>query len=220
MIVSADSAPDESGGLSRRLREKGFARIPLEDAEIYLDCGFLDQSEADAMFGQLLEQTDWIQPTIRMGKREIHSPRLAAWHGDPDAVYTYSGLRNAPLPWTPSLSVLRERLHQATGIEFNSVLLNLYRSGQDSMGWHRDNEPELGERPVIASLSLGASRRFVMKHVKDPQKRWQTRLRAGSLLIMAGDAQRKWKHAVPKSAADASGQRINLTFRTILRQPA
>ena len=104
---------------------------------------------------QLRSETEWIQPKIKMGAKVINSPRLAAWHGDEDAVYTYSGMRNIPSPWTKTLVSIRDSLQTATGICFNSVLLNLYRSGSDSMGWHSDNEPELGDQPLIASVRFG-----------------------------------------------------------------
>ncbi len=155
-----------------------------------------------------------MQPTIKLGAKVINSPRLSAWHGDPDAVYTYSGLRNLPFPWTETLSQMRNSLENLTGSRFNSVLLNLYRSGSDSMGWHSDNEPELGNQPTIASISLGETRKFLMKH-KKLACRWEKMLTSGSALIMAGETQRYWRHSIPKTKT-LQGERINLTFRRIV----
>jgi len=201
--------------LADRLKQAEFKPIELEDADVFWNEHFLNVCEADAMLAHLIEQTHWIQPIIRLWGREVPSPRLAAWHGDRDAVYTYSGLKNEPRAWTPSLRNLRDRLKLATGVAFNSVLLNLYRDGSDSMGWHQDNEVELGPQPVIASVSVGDARRFVMKHVRKPNRRWEVRLTHRSALIMAGDSQSEWKHAVPKTSRDV-GQRVNLTFRRII----
>jgi alkylated DNA repair dioxygenase AlkB len=142
-------------------------------------------------------------------------PRLSAWYGDAGAVYTYSGLRLEPLPWTPVLLEIKQATERLSGTRFNSVLLNLYRDGQDSMGWHSDDEPELGPEPVIASVSLGALRRFVFQHKK---RRWRIALdlEPGSVLLMAGATQHHWRHALPKTRRPVA-PRINLTFRTILR---
>ncbi len=200
--------------LGERLVRGKFEAIELDDAQIYWNAGFLDLAEAGRMFDSLAAQTGWSQPEIRMGSRTVLSPRLAAWHGDSDAIYSYSGLTNYPRPWTPVLAGLRDRLNALSGAQFNSVLLNYYRNGQDSMGWHQDNERELGSQPVIASISLGESRRFLLKHRQDRHNRWQIVLTHGSALVMAGDTQQFWRHALPKSAK-ANGARINLTFRRI-----
>ncbi len=145
--------------------------------------------------------------------RRIAIPRLTAWHGDPGAVYTYSGLRNEPRPWTPALAELRARLADRLGVRFTSVLLNWYRSGADGMSWHADDEPELGSEPTIASLSLGATRRFELKHRADGE-RIAVPLDHGSLLVMTGETQHCWLHRVPKQPRIAGG-RINLTFRVV-----
>ena len=149
-----------------------------------------------------------------MGAKTLLSPRLAAWHGDPEAVYTYSGVSNTPSSWTETLQQIRTQLERSVGVQFNSVLLNYYRNGEDSMGWHRDNERELGPEPLIASISLGQTRRFLMQHVKHKHLRWKADLESGSALIMAGQTQKNWRHSLPKSKS-RNQPRINLTFRRI-----
>lgn len=145
--------------------------------------------------------------------RSISSPRLSAWHGDSDAVYRYSGLRLEPAPWTPILLDVRERVEALAAARFNSVLLNLYRDGQDSMGWHSDDEPELGRNPLIASISLGAARRFLLQH-KKRRLRLEWLLEDGDVLVLGGTTQHCWRHHVPK-IRQPMGPRINLTFRWI-----
>jgi alkylated DNA repair dioxygenase AlkB len=158
---------------------------------------------------------EWEQHRIRIRGREIASPRLSAWYGDPDAHYRYSGLSLEPRPWLPVILELKSRVEAACDEPFNSVLLNLYRDGSDSMGWHSDDEPELGERPLIASLSLGATRRFRLRHRRRKDlEPVAIDLEGGSLLIMEGDTQRFWKHQVPKTKRTVE-PRINLTFRNI-----
>ena len=148
---------------------------------------------------------------MRLGARRVHLPRLTAWYGEPEATYVYSGIRNVPLPWTQDLLELRARIEAFAGAEFNSVLCNLYRGGQDSMGWHSDDEREMAS--TIASLSLGAARTFQLRRKAPPADLVSMRLPSGSLLLMLGDTQRQWQHRVPKEAA--SGERINLTFRLV-----
>ena len=137
-------------------------KLNLPDATIYYAPHFFGPEESDAYFQVLEQHINWQQERIKMFGRELPMPRLTAWYGDRG--YTYSGLYNAPQPWTPALQQLKEKVELASGHIYNSVLLNLYRSGNDSMGWHADNEPELGEEPAIASLSFGGERRFSLKH--------------------------------------------------------
>lgn len=170
--------------------------------------------EADALFDALRSSLPWSVHRIRMFGRLVDSPRLSAWVGDAEAVYRYSGTDFMPHPWTAALSGLRLRLQDELDTPFNSVLANLYRDGRDAMGWHSDDEPELGPRPVIASVSLGAARRFLLKHRQDPALRSALTLPHGSLLVMAGDTQRHYRHALPRTARPV-GPRINLTFRWI-----
>jgi alkylated DNA repair dioxygenase AlkB len=175
--------------------------------------GWLAPDEAARTFERLFAELDWKQRAIRIMGREVLQPRLTAWYGD--APYTYSGVTLEPLPWTPLLADLRDRVVAATGERFNTVLCNLYRTGADSMGFHADDEKELGPRPVIASLSLGAARRFVLHHEKKRAAPVSIELRDGSLLVMGGTTQAFWRHALPKDKA-AAGARINLTFRLVV----
>ena len=190
--------------------------IPLANADIQLFSGFLAIKEADCLLAQLLRDVSWSQPELTLFGKKVKSPRLAAWYGDAKAVYRYSGLVNHPMPWLEPLEIIRAKLEAYTGSRFNSVLLNLYRDGNDAMGWHADNEEELGSEPVIASVSLGATRTFRLRESasrRGPGAKLE--LDHGSLLLMAGQTQRFWKHAIPRTRKPV-GQRINLTYREIL----
>lgn len=186
----------------------------LPDADIRHLPGWLQPAEADALLHTLGETVPWDVHRIRMFGRWVDSPRLSCWIGDPQAHYRYSGADFVPQPWPPSLLPLRERLQQACAARFNSVLINRYRDGRDGMGWHSDDEPELAERPVIASLSLGAARRFLLRRRDDHALTAEFLLAHGYLLVMAGDTQRFYQHALPKTARPL-GERINLTFRWV-----
>jgi alkylated DNA repair dioxygenase AlkB len=174
---------------------------------------WVEPPEADRAFAALRAAVPWEQRPIRIMGRELLQPRLVAWYGD--AAYTYSGLTLEPRPWSPLLARLRDGAAAAAGAAFNSVLLNLYRDGADSMGMHQDDEEELGENPVIASVSLGATRRFVLRHVKKKGVGEDLELAHGSLLVMTGTTQHTYRHGLPKTKA-AVGERINLTFRRII----
>ena len=204
----------EGLALADRLIQSLFKHCTIQGGSLWIKENFVAPAVATALFERLYDEVNWQQPVIRMGAKTINSPRLAAWYGDAGAVYTYSGLKNNPKPWAEPMLEIRRELEETIGIRFNSVLLNLYRDGGDSMGWHRDNESELGQNPTIASLSLGEERKFAMRHVKDRSLRWETILKHGMLLIMTGETQRCWKHCVPKSKVH-NGTRINLTFRQI-----
>ena len=162
----------------------------------------------------------WTRHRLRIFGREVEAPRLSCWIGDPDAMYRYSGTRFTPELWPAALVPVRDAVSEAAGVAFNSVLANLYRDGRDAMGWHSDDERELGPEPVIASLSLGATRRFVLKaRAADADGRFARHvleLPHGSLLVMRGDTQTRFRHALPRTARPV-GPRINLTFRKILR---
>lgn len=188
--------------------------IPLADADLLFDPAFLDPAEATAAFASLRHAIPWEIHRIRLFGREIDSPRLSAWIGDADASYRYSGVRFDPHPWPPALRVLRERIAGAAGTPFNSVLANLYRDGRDYMGWHSDDERDLGPAPVIASLSLGAARRFRLKNRRDPTIALDLDLPPGSLLLMRGATQQAHRHALPRTARPV-GERLNLTFRQV-----
>jgi alkylated DNA repair dioxygenase AlkB len=192
-----------------------LTQIAMPDAEVFLDQAFFSPAESDRLFRQLSEQIAWRQEKIRLCGKEFNQPRLTAWYGDAGASYTYSNLTLQPLAWLAPLAEIRERCSEAARTQFNSVLLNLYRDGQDSMGWHQDNEPELGANPVIASVSFGATRQFQFRHKKRRDLNVVSlELTHGSLLLMKGTTQHHWRHQVPKSSKVAEA-RINLTFRVI-----
>lgn len=183
------------------------------DGELYYIEGFIAREEACALHQRLFEELAWREEEIAIGAQRVKVPRLVCWYGDPQAVYSYSGVVHPPLPWTPTLQRLKERLENYTRHSFNSVLGNLYRSGGDSMGWHADKEKELGPNPFIASLSLGEERLFKIRHNKT-KKTLAIPLTDGSLLLMGGSLQHHWRHCVPKSRREKRA-RINLTFRRI-----
>lgn len=175
--------------------------------------GWLAPAEADVLLPALSSEIPWEQHHVRLFGRTLPAPRLSCWIGDPDAAYTYSAVRFEPRPWTPQLAALRDRLNVAFGAGFNSVLANRYRNGADGMGWHSDDEPELGPQPLIASLSLGAPRRFLLRERGGPW-RGEILLEHGSLLRMAGASQARTQHSLPKTARPVA-ERLNLTFRQI-----
>ncbi len=189
--------------------------LPLEGADIGFDPHWLSRREADDWFTALRAAIAWETHRIRIYGRLVDSPRQSCWIGDAGTEHTYSGTRFAPHPWPEALLPLRAKVSQAIGEPFNSVLANLYRDGRDSMGWHSDDEPELGAQPVIASINLGAARRFSFKHRRDAEKKLALDLLPGSLLVMRGDTQKNYRHALPKTAKPV-GERINLTFRRII----
>lgn len=192
------------------------APLPMPDATVIYQPGWLSASLADQLKQQLESELNWHQDTIKLYGKLVKIPRLQAWHGDSDAIYAYSGLRMQPAPWTPALHDLRKQISRQQGVEFNSVLGNWYRHGQDSMGMHADNEPELGREPVIASVTLGQARPFVFHHLPTGT-RSRVLLEHGSLLIMRGTTQQFYHHGIAKTAKSI-GDRINLTFRYIYPQ--
>jgi len=186
-----------------------------EDSDlIYIDTLFSDE-QSEQLFQSFKESINWKQDEITMFGRKVKIPRLSSWYGDSNANYSYSGLQLTPNKWTSELDVVKRMLEQKAGIKFNSVLLNYYRNGEDSMGWHSDNEKELGENPVIASVSLGGTRRFLIRERKDHTQKREISLKNGSLLIMKSGFQDKYQHSVPKTKKKV-GERINLTFREIV----
>ncbi|MGA0570998.1 alpha-ketoglutarate-dependent dioxygenase AlkB family protein [Variovorax sp. VNK109] len=175
---------------------------------------FLPPTRAQAVLVDLIENTPWRAEEIVVWGKRHPQPRLIAWFGDLGKKYTYSGIAMSPLPWTGELDALREQVEAACLVRFNSVLLNYYRSERDSMGLHSDDEPELGPRPVIASLSVGEERVFAFKSKTSPVQSASLPLPSGSLLLMQGDTQKNWKHGIAKSTR-RMGPRVNLTFRQI-----
>lgn len=188
--------------------------LPLRDGRLAWWPHAFEPEDAARLFDALRETLAWQQERLTIFGREHAVPRLVAWHGDAVARYRYSGVLHEPLPWTAELGAVRARVEALSGQRYNSVLANLYRDGRDGMGWHADDEPELGPSPVIASVSLGATRRFRLKHRASDETR-ALELTDGSLLVMAGPLQHHWVHCVPKTARPV-GPRINLTFREIL----
>jgi alkylated DNA repair dioxygenase AlkB len=198
------------------VHEVDWRRFDLPGADVR-SAQFCNAETAASWFTSLYAEIPWEQHRVKLFGREIDSPRLSSWIGDADAVYTYSRTRFEPRPWTAGLAELRAAISGLCGEAYNSVLCNLYRNGRDTMGWHSDSEPELGPAPVIASLSFGATRRFRLRHKREPGRQLELALVAGSVLRMAGATQANYRHALPR-AADVSDARINLTFRRILPQ--
>ena len=193
--------------------------LDLPGAQVTLLRKWLSAEASLSLYHLLAQSLPWNQPQIVMAGRSIPIPRLQAWVGDADAHYRYSGRGFRPLPWPPELWELKQQLEPVCRSEFNSVLANFYRDGRDSVAYHADDERELGDRPVIASLSLGQPRRFLLRckansGVTHPGCALE--LGDGDLLIMAGDTQKNWQHSLPKTQK-ACGGRINLTYRRVIR---
>jgi alkylated DNA repair dioxygenase AlkB len=192
-------------------------RISVPDAEIYYLRELPLAQTAAAVMKQLIEEVPWRAENIVVWGKSYRQPRLTAWYGDKGTNYTYSGIHMDPLPWTRTLIDIKNRIEKITGADFNSVLLNYYRHHRDSMGLHSDDEPELGRRPIIASISLGEERTFILKHkTRRDLKSVRLKLASGSLLLMKGETQHCWKHGIEKEKRPC-GPRINLTFRCIYR---
>ena len=175
---------------------------------------FFNTAESDGFMRLLKNTIAWKQESMKIYGREVLFPRLMAWHGDAASSYGFSGNIFTPEPWTPELLQILDRIMPVSGTAFNSVLLNFYRNGSDSMGWHADDEPELGAAPVIASVNFGAARRFQLRYKSDHSRKYELLLQHGSLLVMMGTLQEYWEHQVPKTSKISAG-RINLTFRSI-----
>lgn len=187
--------------------------LPKDGEALYYP-GFLSREEGDLLLGRLLKEIKWKQEKVKMYGKTINIPRLTAWYGDTEKQYAYSGIRMKPRKWTEALLGVKKVVEEKAGVEFSSVLLNLYRNGDDAVAWHSDNERELGDEPVIASLSLGTSRTFRFRHIEDKRLMESIELAHGSLLIMKGETQAKWQHEVPKKKGIML-PRVNLTFRAI-----
>ncbi|MEM7209109.1 MAG: alpha-ketoglutarate-dependent dioxygenase AlkB [Pseudomonadota bacterium] len=190
--------------------------LRLPDADVVLYQSVILHKPADAILNDLIVETDWQSRTIRLWGREYQQPRLIAWSADKGVTYRYSGVTLPVAPWTSNLLALKSLVEGVADASFNSVLLNYYRDEKDSMGMHSDDEPELGEQPVIASLSFGETRALSFKHRSRRElKSVKVALPSGSLLLMKGDTQKNWKHGMAKQRK-ACGPRVNLTFRKIL----
>jgi len=189
--------------------------LALPDADIQVYDSFWPLAESDRYFAQLLTETHWRQETAHLFNQAIPIPRLTAWYGDAGKSYTYSGIEMQPEAWTETLLAIKAAVETVIPARFNSVLLNLYRDGQDGVGWHSDAEPVLGRNPIIASVSFGATRRFSLKHKRRKDlKPVHLHLSHGSLVLMQGPTQHHWVHQVPKTTKSIE-PRINLTFRII-----
>ncbi|PKL95694.1 MAG: alpha-ketoglutarate-dependent dioxygenase AlkB [Gammaproteobacteria bacterium HGW-Gammaproteobacteria-8] len=196
------------------MRELVVKTLPPDGAIDYVP-EWIEARAADCLMARLQQTLEWEQRSIRMFGRVFAQPRLIRFMGDPGIVYRYSGGSYIAAPWHPALLPLRRRLREEYRLEFNCVLINQYRDGRDSMGWHADDEPELGPRPTIASVSLGAERRFQLRSRQLPRQRFEIKPGHGSLLLMRGALQQHWQHQLPKTARPV-GPRINLTFRRVL----
>ncbi len=196
--------------------EAGLHALALADADILFSPEISLTPSKEDMLHRLINETPWSQETITLFGKTHLQPRLTAWYGDAQAVYRYSGKQYQPLPWTALLEELKRTVEGLVGRRFNSVLLNYYRDGADSMGLHADDEPELGPEPCIASLSLGETRTLYFKHrTRKDLKPRNLALCSGSLLVMQGKTQQHWKHGIRKVARHC-GPRVNLTFRQII----
>lgn len=201
---------------SRAMTLFDAASLDLSDAELHYLPGWVDSVTANRWLIALLAETPWKQPQVRLYGRLYPVPRQVAWYGD--ACYRYSGLTHRPLPWTPLLAGIRTAIETFVSQPLNCVLLNHYRDGRDSMGWHSDDEPELGRNPLIVSLSLGGARRFDLRRIGQSRTEHSLLLEHGSLLVMAGATQHHWQHQVAKMRRFCA-PRLNLTFRQVYPQP-
>lgn len=177
--------------------------------------GVFNRQESNELFKKLLDATPWKQESQQMYGRIVKTPRLTAWYGDESSYYKFSGSRFSPLQWTNDLLMIKSKIEPLAGAQFNSVLLNYYRDGNDSVAWHSDDEPELGINPIIASVNFGQERRFDIRNKKNHNLKHSVMLENGSLLIMKGNLQHQWDHQIAKSLK-VTKPRINLTFRVIM----
>lgn len=191
-----------------------FLPVALSGADVTIYPSFFTAGEATHLFDELLKTATWSHEHIAMFGKDSKLPRLTAWYGDAGTDYTYSGIHVVPMGWTETLLAIRDKIESVTNERFNSVLLNRYRTGSDSVAWHSDDEPELGTEPCIASISLGSVRKFQLKNRTDPSNKTSLELPHGSCLVMRADTQRNWLHQVPKTKK-LVGERINLTYRFI-----
>ena len=189
-------------------------QLKLPDAEIDYIPAFYNFYESRKLFDAIYNHTNWVEEDIRVYGKVYKQPRLTAFYANNNKAYGYSNISMSPQPFNPTLNAIKSKIEKATQLTFSSCLLNLYRDGQDSNGWHSDDEKELGENPVIASVSLGAERLFHLKHKKVKTLKHKLILNNGSLLVMKGETQHHWLHQIPKTKKIID-KRINLTFRLI-----
>lgn len=213
-LISQMRQQNNQPALFRQTTEAPNPVIKLKDAELLYHPSFFNKKESDRIFKTLLETIEWRQDKIMMYGKELPLPRLSAWYGDRNKPYTYSGITLNPLPWTDELLQIKDKIEEAVEVKFSSVLLNRYRDGQDYIGWHSDDEPELGKNPVIGSVNFGAPRKFQLRRMDNRKEKFEIELKHGSFLVMRGSTQHFWQHQVPKTSLKI-GERLNLTFRII-----
>jgi alkylated DNA repair dioxygenase AlkB len=197
--------------MSNNILKVGLNRIT--NGEFIFEPNFFSAKESDILFKNLKNNIFWKQESMNMYGKQINFPRLTSWYGDNDKPYSFSGIKLNPNKWNEDLIEIKRKIEPISNTIFNSVLLNLYRDGKDSISWHTDAEKELGENPIIASVNFGATRKFQLRHVHTNEK-FEIELNNGSLLVMQGELQHYWQHQVPKTNCKIS-ERINLTFRVI-----
>lgn len=189
--------------------------LKMPDAEVQYYPNFFNTSQADQYFQSLLSSIQWQQDSIKVYGKSHLQPRLTAFYANNSNAYSYSNIKMTPHPFNSDLQKIKHRIEMNTQVNFTSCLANLYRNGKDSNGWHADDEKELGENPIIASVSFGEARRFKFKHKFKPDQKVTLNLEHGSLLLMKGSTQKNWLHQIPKTQVQI-GRRINLTFRIIV----
>ncbi|MGB5981236.1 MAG: alpha-ketoglutarate-dependent dioxygenase AlkB [Nonlabens sp.] len=199
--------------MHNKLFPSDFPEIPDAVVEYYED--FYAFAKAKHLKNTILTETPWRQNKIKVFGKVHDEPRLTQLYGDPEISYGYSGIDFKALPWTPSLVQIKKDVEKVAGTSFNVCLINQYRDGKDSNGWHADDEKELGKNPTIASISLGQERFFHLRHHKNKEWRFKFPLHDGSLLLMEGQTQHTYKHQIAKTSR-AVDLRINLTFRKII----
>lgn len=187
--------------------------VIIKNGEYIYFPNFLDRDTANDFLEAFKNTIEWKQESMNMYGKQVLFPRLTAWYGDNDKPYSFSGITLNPHPWSNEIRKIKELIEPICEVEFNSVLLNLYRDGNDSISWHTDAEKELGKNPLIASVNFGAERKFQIRH-NETNEMHEIILKNGSLLIMKGELQHFWKHQVPKQKGIIK-ERINLTFRVI-----
>jgi|TARA_B110000211_G_scaffold48848_1_gene53085 alkylated DNA repair dioxygenase AlkB len=193
--------------------KKSVELVEIQDGEYIYIPDFYSGNKANVYLKALMEKIEWKQESMNMYGKQILFPRLTSWYGESDKPYSFSGITLNPHPWSEELIKIKKDIEPLSHVKFNSVLLNRYRNGNDSISWHTDAEKELGVNPVIASVNFGAERTFQLKHI-ETKERIDIILKHGSLLIMKGKLQHFWQHQVPKTKKIKT-ERINLTFRVI-----
>lgn len=186
----------------------------IENGEYIFLPNYYNKAESDLYLSKLKDNIEWKQESMNMYGKQLNFPRLTAWYGDNDKPYSFSGIKLSPQPWNQELLEIKNKIETQALVNFNSVLLNRYRNGNDSISWHTDAEKELGKNPIIASVNFGATRKFQLRHIQTKEK-LEIELTHGSLLIMQGELQHFWQHQVPKTTQNVA-ERINLTFRVII----